>query len=108
MSHEALEFVADLGRAVSCQGYGTHRPVPLRFVWHHILPQVCGGKTVAANLASLCDSCHYSIHILLWQMANKVPLSKGTKAQLAFAKQGYDAAVAAGTADKIPKEASGG
>lgn len=107
-SHDALTVVDGLGRATTCQAYGAHRPVPLRFVWHHILPQVCGGKTEAANLASVCDSCHYSIHIILWQMANNVPLSKAAKGQLALAKQGYDLAVSAGTVGKIPKEASGG
>lgn len=107
-SHDDLTFVEGLGKAITCVAYGAHRPVPLRFVWHHILPQVCGGLTVATNLAALCDSCHYSTHIVLWQMANNAPLSKCTKGQLALAKQGYDLAVAAGTVSKIPKEASGG
>jgi hypothetical protein len=107
-THTGLEFIAGLGKASTCNGYGVHRPIPLRFVWHHILPQACGGQTVAANLVSLCDSCHYSIHIVLWQMANKLPLAKTAIKQVALAKQGYDLAVAAGTVDKIPKEGAGG
>ena len=107
MSHAEVELEG-IGKATSCQLTRDHRPVPLRFVWHHILPQVCGGKTEAANLASVCDSCHYSVHILMWLMANGgIPADiKGSKAQRALAAQGYSQALAAGTAGKIPKESS--
>jgi hypothetical protein len=95
----------EVGTAVSCHGYGSHRPTPLRFVWHHILPRVCGGKTVTSNLVSVCDVCHYSIHIIMWQMANNVTPEFGSRLQHALAQQGYDAAVANGTTHLIPKEA---
>lgn len=107
MSHAEVELEG-IGKATSCQLAKEHRPLPLRFVWHHILPQACGGKTEASNLASLCDSCHYSVHILMWLMANGgIPVDiKGSKTQRALALQGYNQALAAGTAGKIPKESS--
>jgi hypothetical protein len=102
--HVELEGI---GKATTCELYKAHRPIPLRFVWHHVLPETCGGLTQTGNLASLCDSCHYSVHILLYQLAHPDPahVVKGTKTQQALAQKGYDQAVAAGTADKIPKEA---
>jgi hypothetical protein len=108
---EATEFLEGVGHATSCQlGKQGRSHTALRFVWHHILPQACGGKTEPANLASLCDNCHYSVHILMWYMANGgVPATvKGTTAQTALANVGYGLAVAAGTAGKMPKEAGVG
>lgn len=109
-AHPVLLTVPGLGRASSCAGYtSAHRPRPLRYVWHHVLPQVAGGKTNKANLVSLCDSCHYSVHVLLWRLARAngdVPgwNRMGTAPQRDYARRGYDAAVAAGTAARIPNE----
>jgi len=92
-------------RATKCVASKAHSPTPLRFVWHHVQPHEAGGPTTPANLIELCDSCHYSIHRLLWEMAQNLPLEKPPRAaQLAFARKGYDACVAAGTVDKIPNE----
>jgi len=83
----------------------THRPVATRYVKHHIQPQTAGGKTVPENLATLCDNCHYTVHMLLFNLAKgTVPPMKGTRAQRALAQQGYAACVAANTVDKIPNE----
>lgn len=100
-SHEYLEAV---GRASQCVAAHTHSPRPLRFVWHHILPQACGGLTTTDNLAELCDSCHYSIHILMYSLSQGHALHSGGKIQRDLAHQGYAAAVAAGTAELMPKE----
>ena len=96
-----------MGPANRCVIARYHRPKPLRYVWHHVLPEACGGKTEPDNLASLCDSCHYSVHIILWNLASGIPAGNqgGTKAQLALARRGFTEAVLAGTAHKIPKEA---
>jgi len=103
-------------RAVSCAASGSHSPVPLRFVWHHVQPHEAGGLTTPANLVQLCDSCHYTIHRLLWIMAlmgQGKPVTPEQseelghpprKTQYALASQGYDACVAAGTVAKIPNE----
>lgn len=101
---EAFESLPGVPPATSCEGSPVHEPTPLRFVLHHILPQICGGKTVAANLAGLCDSCHYSVHILLYSIAQGAAPTVGTSEQLGLAEQGYEAAVAAGTVARIPKE----
>lgn len=96
-----------VGKATTCEAAGYHRPKPLRYVWHHVLPEACGGKTTPDNLRALCDGCHMSTHILLWLMAHGgIPagLPAGRK-HLAIAADGYHRAQAAGTADKIPKEA---
>ena len=93
------------GKATACEASKAHSPVPLRFVWHHVQPHEAGGATVAANLAQLCDSCHYSVHRLLWQMANSLPVEKAPRqAQLVLAKRGFDACQAAGTLAQIPDE----
>ena len=95
-----------LGTAALCVVPIIHRPRPLRFVWHHVLPQTCGGQTNRENCISVCDNCHYSVHILMWNLANHRPVpDRPNQAQLRFAMTGYQDAVAAGTAVKIPKEA---
>ncbi len=106
----ALTELPEVGKATSCVLSRSAGPHPaLRFVWHHVLPQVCGGLTTPANLASVCDSCHYSVHALMWLMGNggipPATAARATARQLAMAQRGYDEAVAAGTAGKIPKEA---
>jgi hypothetical protein len=94
-----------LGRAQRCQASASHSPVPLRFVWHHVQPHEAGGLTVAANLIEICDSCHYSIHRLLWILANKLPRGPVPRqSQLAYAQLGYARCLVAGTVDKIPDE----
>lgn len=93
-------------KASKCQaGAQLKHHTALRFVWHHILPQVCGGKSEAANLAELCDNCHYAVHEVLWGLAHGAPPSReATTVQFQLAKVGYDLAVAAGTQGKIPRE----
>lgn len=107
----ALTFVVGLGRATHCAGYlGPHRPTPQRYVWHHILPQACGGLTRPINLVPLCDSCHYATHALLTTLATlhtddvKVLGRRGTPFTRDLAVRGYQAAVVQGTADRIPNE----
>ena len=102
----AATVIPGIGRAVDCSvaPAGTHRPVPVRFVWHHIQPHEAGGATDAANLVQLCDNCHYTIHRLLWNMAKGLPQPPCRAAQLAYAQRGYDACVAAGTVARIPNE----
>jgi Cys-tRNA synthase (O-phospho-L-seryl-tRNA:Cys-tRNA synthase) len=101
-----LTFLEGIGHADHCQVSVTHRPRTYRYIWHHILPQVCGGKTESPNLVSLDDSCHYTIHILMWNMANNVLLPPHVnRQQLDLAMRGYQEAIAAGTAGRIPKEA---
>jgi len=110
-----MGFVLELpgvGRATRCDLAKSHTPSPLRFVWHHIYPQECGGKTVPENLVQCCDSCHYGTHVLLYQMAKnggQLTTLKGyartTRAR--YAQQGYAAAAAADTIAKIPNEGGG-
>lgn len=108
--HGALLYAAGIGHAAECTGYDSpHRPRPHRFVWHHRLPQVCGGKTTPENTCSVCDSCHYSIHVLLLTLARfdgdlAVIARHGTARQRAYATEGYTLAVAAGTVALIPDE----
>jgi hypothetical protein len=94
-----------IGIAATCQASKSHSPAPLRFVWHHIQPHEAGGPTEPANLAEVCDSCHYSIHRLLWHLAKGQPTGPVPRAaQLKLAQQGYAACVTAGTVDRIPNE----
>lgn len=110
--------LAGFGTATTCSVSPptAHVPVPVRFVWHHIMPLETGGQTVASNLVQICDNCHYTIHRLMWYMRlqylgialtpdqaallKKPPRQK----QLALATQGYEGALAAGTVAKIPNE----
>lgn len=110
--HTDLTYVDGLGHASNCSAYGMHRPRPLRFIWHHVLPAVCGGPTNAANLVSLCDTCHYSVHALMYLLAGNAGQTSaihgwsrlGTKTQRQLALRGYADAVRLGTVDKIPDE----
>ena len=107
-AYATLTELPGVGKATRCQLSVQTGPHPARrYVWHHVLPQACGGLTVPANLAQVCDSCHYAVHDLMWLMANGAPRPgpPHTRAQLALAARGYLAAVAAGTAGRIPKEA---
>lgn len=109
-----LEF--NQTRAARCDASASHDPAPLRFVWHHIQPQEAGGQTDSSNLVQLCDSCHYSIHRMLWAyrlIALGLPLTDAERAaitkpprraQLKLASQGYEACRVAGTISKIPNE----
>lgn len=102
--------------ATQCVASGTHNPKPLRYVWHHIQPRETGGLTDAANLVQVCDSCHYSIHRIMWVMAQIAQQKPVTDAQRAvitkpprkthyvLAGKGYEACVAAGTVAQIPNE----
>ena len=102
--------------ATMCVASGTHSPLPLRYVWHHVQPQEAGGQTVPENLVELCDSCHYTVHRMMWVMAliaQGKPVTGAQrgylahpprKAQYALAGLGYEACVAAGTIAKIPNE----
>lgn len=109
VTHTVLTVIGGVGRASECElGAQGGKHAALRFVWHHILPQACGGKTEAGNLASLCDNCHYAVHAILWELSQGRPVPEGaTLGQSDLAERGYTEAVAAGTQGKIPKEASG-
>lgn len=105
MTHDVLLSAPGLGRARECAISQGHRPTPMRFVWHHVLPQTCGGQTAPNNLVALCDSCHYSVHTLLWHLAqSSPPPHRGTHKQRTLALAGYTAAVRAGTVALIPNE----
>jgi hypothetical protein len=106
-AYAAATELPGVGKAVRCELSATVGSHPARrFVWHHVLPQACGGLTVPANLAQLCDNDHYAVHDLMWLLAQGgTPAKPYTRAQLALATRGWQEAVAAGTAGKMPKEA---
>jgi hypothetical protein len=102
---DILLKVPGLGKAVKCEGSASHSPVPLRYVWHHIQPHECGGATSPGNLVQLCDSCHYSVHRLMYQMARGLPLDRPPRlALLSLATRGYQDCISAGTVNQIPNE----
>lgn len=105
--HATFEVIEGLGTATACSISANHTPAPLRYVWHHILPQACGGKSTLANTVMLCDSCHYAIHALLYQLklhGKVTPNRRNNPRRIEYAQQGYSAAVAAGTVAHIPNE----
>ena len=104
------------GTASHCEASGTHSPVPLRYVWHHVQPHDAGGLTEASNLVQVCDSCHYTIHRLMWiyrlialrddttEAQREMITHPPRRAQLVLAGKGYDACRLAGTIAQIPNE----
>lgn len=103
-------LVAGVGRATQCEAANDHRPTPLRFVWHHILPETCGGRSTLSNLVQVCDNCHVAIHELLYLLKlndgdqQQAWGRHGGRGQRSYALQGWELAVQAGTAAKIPNE----
>lgn len=101
----AKGYLPGVGAASKCEASGSHRPEPLRFVWHHIQPHEAGGPTIRSNLAELCDSCHYSVHRLLYHLARDLPLGPVPRqAQLELAREGLMRCHVAGTVGQIPNE----
>lgn len=103
-------FLSGFGTASKCEVVKDHNPKPLRFVWHHILPQACGGQTFAANLVQTCDNCHYGIHVILHDMKVNNGGIDESRSHLVntprwqVANKGYQGAVETGTVSKIPNE----
>ena len=103
---------ADGVKASSCSVTTNHVPYVVRFVWHHVMPESLGGSVEV----EVCDSCHYSIHRILYYMSLRyqgIALtdeqqallnSPPRRAQLAIAQQGLDMCIAAGVVDRIPNE----
>ena len=106
-------FITGIGKATYCQAADYHQPIPIRFVWHHILPLACGGRSTGDNLLSCCDSCHYAIHRLMIDLlagnGEFVELKRFAHSGRAhWARLGYALAVAAGTQADMPKEIAHG
>jgi HNH endonuclease len=111
-----IDSLEGFPKPTSCEITAYHVPEPVRFVLHHIQPKEAGGATVESNLANLCDNCHYGVHRLMYYMrlqneGNTLTSDQQQlldhpprRAQLALAKQGFDACVAAGTVNDIPNE----
>lgn len=98
-----------LGDATHCTAVKTHAPVPLRYVWHHVLPEAAGGKTNHDNCIPICDNCHYGVHALMYDMAQhdghlSMHLHEAGTPRYRIARQGYEAAKAADVLDRIPNE----
>lgn len=104
-----------VGRADHCTGYGSHRPEPARYVWHHILPEALGGATDALNLVPLCDTCHLCVHELLFMLKRSAGDEavwliggtgawRGSRAQRDYARRGWKLCLALGVEDQIPNE----
>jgi hypothetical protein len=112
----ARTTIPGLGTATQCVASGSHAPDPSRYVWHHVQPESCGGPTNRGNCIETCDSCHYTIHRMLYAMARAtlmlpipptyIPLLEHPprRAQLMYAKLGYDRCNDAGTLTKVPNE----
>jgi hypothetical protein len=103
----ALLELPELGlyKPVECSLLRTHEPTPLRFVWHHILPETCGGRSTRDNLINVCDNCHIGIHAIMYAIVHKVPIPRShSYAQYQIALRGIEQAVALGMQDRIPNE----
>lgn len=98
------EHLAGVGVADRCDAARYHSPVPLRFVWHLILPADCGGTLDTANLVPLCDNCRASVLLMLAQITHGgLRVNRPNAGQLALARRGYILATTAGTLAKIPR-----
>lgn len=103
---------ATKAKAIRCQLSRTwHRPRPLRYVLHHIQPKTCGGPSVPANLANLCDNCHYTVHAIMAALRDgdgSAARRMGNRAQRRLAWEGYRRCLVAGTVARIPDEGHAG
>lgn len=88
-----------------CSAATYHSPKPLRYVWHLILPAVCGGTYDPSNMVELCDGCRASVMVLMGQIAaGRVTVDRPNRRQLALARQGFRLAEEAGRTGDIPRE----
>jgi hypothetical protein len=86
------EYSANKYNTGKCKVHGYHYPSPIRTVVHHIFPQEWGGKTIAENLVTVCDTGHYNIHAILADLVVHQGVqvdTKGTRTERALAFQGY-------------------
>jgi len=73
------------------------------FTGHVYNLQTAAGIYAANGI--VVHNCHYSIHRLLWELAQGLTVEKAPRAAtLAYARKGFDACQAAGTTGKIPNE----
>jgi hypothetical protein len=102
--------LAQLGTAVR-----VHQPCTVqRYHWppvqlgeteeHHVQPLYLGGPDIRANKRWVCPNCHYAAHLALTAMVAGKPVPRVTRAQLALAKDGWNAWVASGQPITGPKE----
>jgi hypothetical protein len=101
------EVVALLGKPPNfCYLTKNHTPVIPRVIWHHQVPQACGGKTNLTNCIPICDNHHFRLHSGMWSKANSLALPyRFTELELKSIDFGVQGAIALGTLDKMPKEA---
>ena len=83
-----------------CLCVAEHRPAPLEYEHHHILPAEHGGPTTPANLVWICPTTHTNTHEILRELIHRgghltwtealdlwdVPLSRYA---YALAQEGY-------------------
>ena len=84
------------GRAWTCALGGLHRPLPLRGCVHHVWPQGAGGPDTPDNRVDCCETHHANQHEIMWALAHGRPAPKCGRSELALARRGVAAWVAAG------------
>jgi hypothetical protein len=85
---------------VYCQVHGVdyeHRPRPLRFVVHHVLPLGMGGLGESDNWVITCDTGHFNIHRLLGDLIRSQTMrTLGTSRERSLAVRAYRQWISAG------------
>lgn len=87
-----------------CQVHGSHRPPVLETQVHHVQPIYLMGPDTPDNKVRICGTGHESVHVLIRALVAGRPLPKAGRADLALARRGYDAWVAAGRPTKAGTE----
>ncbi len=79
--------------------HGSARPI--RGAVHHVWPVGAGGPDTAANRVTICSNGHDAVHATMWELVNGRPPPRCARSELALARQGVAAWLAAGKPGSI-------
>lgn len=85
------------GRAWTCALHKDHGSArPLRGCVHHVWPHGAGGPDAPGNRVDVCETGHQNVHLTMWELAHGRPAPGCSRTELAMARRGVAAWVAAG------------
>jgi hypothetical protein len=99
---EGISIVTLAPGTWTCELHVNHGSAkPIRGVVHHVQPRGAGGPDTEANKVHICSNGHDAVHAVMWELVNDRPAPHCAKTELAMARRGIAAWVAAGKPGSI-------